>query len=173
MLTSAPRFWSMASPEGPRSWRSQSFGGAPVSSSPRSKFSLSYSPTYLLMSTAPCTFCSSTANALAAKSVSQSDSPTLTPKSMLYQCVPGPVLYIHHCDAHDQKESPCNVSSSYCVHSLEDVIDNKTFKKASHKVEHWILNSPLFYPATTLSIHPPIHPPTLSPTHLFTHPSSP
>lgn len=174
MFTSAPRFWSMASPEGPHSWRSsQSFGGAPVSSSPRSKFGLSYSPACLLMSTVLGTFCSYTANALAAKSVSQSDSPSLTPKSMLYQCLPRPVLYIHHYDAHDQKKSPCNVSSSYCVHSLQDVIDNETFKKASDKIEHWILNSPLSYPATTVSTHPPIHAPTLSPTHQFTHPSSP
>lgn len=106
MLTSIPKFWSMSSPEGPRSRRSsQSFGGAPVSSSPRNKFGFSYSPASLLMSPAPGTFCSSTANVLAAKSLSQFDSPTLTPKSMLCQCLPRPVLYIHHYDAHDQKES--------------------------------------------------------------------
>lgn len=168
MLTSAPRFWSMASPEGPHSWRSsQSFGGAPVSSSPRNKFGFSYSPACLLMSPAPDTFCSSTANVLAAKSLSQFDSPTLTPKSMLCQCLPGPVLCIHHYDAHDQKESPCNISSSYYVHSLEDGSDNETFKKASDKIEHLILNSPLSYPATTLTllILPSIHPPFPPPIH--------
>lgn len=170
MLTT-PRFWSMTSPEGPRSRRSsQSFGRAPVSPSPKNKFGFSYSPACLLMSPALGTFCSSAANVLAAKSLSQFDSPTLTPKSMLCQCLPGPVLYIHHYDAQDQKESPCNIPSSYCVHSLEDGIDNETFKKASDKIEHWILNSPLSYPATTLTLLTlPIHPPTLS----LTHPSPP